>query len=166
MVAVYSIDKLIAETRRVAAEFRRTTNNMLPVSGELARYDVTHHLSLKLNESRATGLDAFGQGDREGKKIQIKGRVIVDETKTGHRIGQLNLDGDWDLVILSLMDANFEPYEMYEASREDLEDAISRSTASGNKRGILSVNKFKSIGQLVWTREQGVEETTAIRQGD
>ena len=118
-MSLYSYDKLIEETRKLAAEFRRTTGTMLPVSGEIARHDVSHHLDLELYKEHSTGIDAVGRNAREGLRIQIKSRVVGDAVKPGHRIGQLNLDRDWDLVILSLMDDEFEPLEMYEASREE-----------------------------------------------
>jgi len=155
---LYSIDKLIEKTRELAAEFRRTTGTMLPVSGEIARYDVSHHLGLKLNEQRTDGVDALGTNDREGLRIQIKSRVIGDTLKPGHRIGQLNAEGDWDLIILSLMDNDFEPLEMYQATREEVMAALSKPGSKRSNRGAISVAKFKIIGQLVWTKELGVEK--------
>ena len=155
-MALYSIDTLIEETRRLAAEFRRTTGTMLPVSGEIARYDVCHHLNLSVCEDRGCGYDATGNGVREGQKIQIKSRVIGNGVKSGHRIGQLKLDSDWDVIILSLMDNDFEPLEMYALSREEIEQALNTNNNRA-KRGAISVAKFKIIGELVWTRENGVE---------
>ena len=154
---LYSYDKLIEETRKLAAEFRRTTGTMLPVSGEIARHDVSRHLDLELNQDQSTGFDAIGRNEREGLRIQIKSRVVGDSVKPGHRIGQLNTDGDWDLVILSLMDDAFEPLEMYQASREEIIDAIQDANTQRKKRGALSVAKFKIIGKLVWTKELGVD---------
>ena len=156
-MSLYSYDKLIEETRKLAAEFRRTTGTMLPVSGEIARHDVSHHLDLELNKEQSAGFDAIGKNEREGLRIQIKSRVVGDSVKPSHRIGQLNPDGDWDLVILSLMGDDFEPLEMYEASREEIEEAIQDSNRSRKKRGAISVAKFKIIGRLVWTKELGVE---------
>ena len=156
-MSVYSYDKLIEETRKLAAEFRRTTGTMLPVSGEIARHDVSHHLGLELNKDQGSGFDAIGKNEREGLRVQIKSRVVGDCVRPGTRIGQLNPDGDWDLVILSLMDDEFEPLEMYEASRDEIEQAIQGSSNSRKKRGAISVAKFKIIGKLVWTRELGVE---------
>ncbi len=156
-VPVYSLDKLIAETRRLAAEFRRTTGQVLPVSAEIARHDAARLLDLELNERRLRGVDAIGRGEREGLKIQIKGRVIADERKGGQRIGQLNRDGDWDLVILSLMDADYEPFEIYEASREEILEALDETSSKRARRGAMSVARFKIIGRLVWSRENGLE---------
>ncbi len=156
-MSVYSYDKLIEETRKLAAEFRRTTGTMLPVSGEIARHDVAHLLGLELNKDQTAGYDAIDRNEREGLRVQIKSRVVGESVKPGHRIGQLNPDGDWDLVILSLMDEEFEPLEMYEASREEIEEAMEDSNSRRAKRGAISVAKFKIIGRLVWTRELGVE---------
>ena len=111
-MSLYSIDKLINETRRLAAEFKRTTGTMLPVSGEIARYDVSKQLDLTLTEDRNCGYDAIGNNHRCGLRVLIKSRVIGDSVKSGHRIGQLNPNGNWDIVILSLMDNEFEPLEM------------------------------------------------------
>ena len=156
-MSLYSYDKLIEETRKLAAEFRRTTGTMLPVSCEIARHDVSQHLDLELNKKPSAGFDAIGRNEREGLRIQIKSRVVGDSVKPGHRIGQLNTDSDWDLVILSLMDDEFEPLEMYQASREEIIAAVEDANSNRKKRGALSVAKFKIIGKLVWTRESGVE---------
>ena len=153
-MSVYSYDKLIEQTRRLAADFRRTTGTMLPVSGEIARHDVSHHLDLELNTDQTAGYDAIGKNEREGLRIQIKSRVISESVKPGHRVGQLNTEGNWDRVILSLMDDEFEPLEMYEASRDEVIEAIS-GNSSRKKRGALSVAKFKIISELVWAREIG-----------
>ncbi len=154
-MALYSIDTLIEETRRLAAEFRRTTGTMLPVSGEIARYDVCHHLGMNPVEERNTGYDATSNEHGENLKIQIKSRVIGDAVKSGHRIGQLNLEGDWDFIVLSLMNNDFEPVEMYKLSRAEVEQAL---TADNKriKRGAISVAKCKVIGERVWTQEHGI----------
>lgn len=161
-MALYSIDKLINETRRLAAEFRRTTGTMLPVSAEIARYDVSHHLDLTLNNDHSLGYDAIGNNERSGQRVQIKSRVIGDCVKSGHRLGQLNPNGNWDIVILSLMDNEFEPLEMYQLSHDETAAALS----SSKKQRTISVAKFKIIGDLVWTREHGVESVGYYSLGD
>ncbi len=60
-MGVYSVDKLISEARRLAAEFRRTTGKPLPgVSGEIAEHDAARLLNLKLCDERSGGYDAIG----------------------------------------------------------------------------------------------------------
>ncbi|MDX2457104.1 MAG: hypothetical protein QNL87_06320 [Gammaproteobacteria bacterium] len=155
-MTIYSIDKLITETRRLAAEFRRSTGQSLPVSGEIARYDAARLLGLTLCDQRTGGVDAIGNNQREGQRIQIKSRVITTEQKTGARIGQLNPNGEWDTVLLVIMDQDYEPSEIYEATREEVQEAMSGSS-NRSRRGALSVAKFKIISWLVWTRETGLE---------
>ena len=155
-MSIYSIDKLIAETRRLAAEFRRSTGQTLPVSGEIARYDAARLLGLTLCDERTGGVDAIGTGQREGQRIQIKSRIITSEKKSGARIGQLNTNGEWDTVMLVIMDSNYEPCGIYEAEREELQEALSEHSTRSS-RGALSVSKFKIISWLAWTRETGPE---------
>ena len=157
-MSLYSIEKLINETRRLAAEFKRTTGTMLPVSGEIARYDVSHYLDLTLNNDHHCGYDAVGNNLRKGLRVQIKSRVIGDAVKSGHRLGQLNTNGNWDIVVLSLMDDNFESVEMYQATRQEIIASISESNKNRGNRGSISVAKFKIIGQLVWTKTCGIED--------
>jgi len=159
-VSVYSLEKLISETRRIARDYRNATGKPLGgVSGEIAQFDACKYLDLEpVPAGTQGGYDAVGHGKREGKKIQIKGRVIFDEDKAGQRIGQLKLEQDWDSVVLVLMDENFEPYEIYEADREVIEEAHNSNQSKRAKRGAMSVAKFKVISELVWTREFGEED--------
>lgn len=158
-VSLYNVDKLIDETRRIAVEYRKATGKTLGgVSGEIANYDAARLLDLELATPGVGGYDAIGKsGARQGQRIQIKGRAILDEGKGGQRIGQLKTGQDWDLVVLVLMDENLQPVEIYEAERETVEDAIEAAgNSKKNKRGAMSVAKFKIIGRLAWSREQGL----------
>lgn len=158
---VYSIDKLMAQARKLAAEYRRATGQPLALSAEIAKHDACRLLDLEPEEEGAPGgYDAVGRsGIWEGKRIQVKGRAIFDEKKSGHRIGQLKLNQDWDSVMLVLMDEEFEPFEIYEAERADLEEAAEEAKNSRRaNRGALSVARFKALGRLVWSRQDGVIE--------
>ena len=168
-MAVYSVDKLIAEARRLSAEYRKATGRPLGgVSGEIAEYDAARLMDLEICEPKPGGYDAIGRGKRAGMRIQIKGRTIFDEGKAGQRIGQLKVEQGWDSVMLVLMDENLDAFEIYEAAREDIMQAVTDSNVSNrNKRGAMSVAKFKAISQLVWTRENGAENNEIWNhQGD
>ena len=126
-MAIYSIDKLISEARRLAAEFRRTTGKPLPgVSGEIAEHDAARLLDLEICKDRPGGYDAIGRGRRAGKRIQIKARVIFDEDKAGQRVGQLKLEQDWDSVMLVIMDEDYQAVEIYEADRDEVRRRVRR----------------------------------------
>ncbi len=155
-MALYSVHKLMAEARRLAAEYRRTTGKPLAISNEIALHDAARLLDLELPESPHTGYDAIGRGSREGLRIQVKARAIFDESKSGQRIGQLKLDREWDLVLLVLMDEEYEPYEIYQAERAAILESLGTGGESArNRRGAMSVARFKCISRLVWTREEG-----------
>lgn len=159
-MGVYSVDKLISEARRLAADYRRATGKPLAgVSSEIAQHDAARLMNLEICNPAVGGYDAIGHGNREGKRIQIKGRAIFDEGKSGQRIGQLKIDQEWDSIMLVIMDDNLEPYEIYEADREAILEALDQSASSKrSKRGAMSVARFKNISRLVWTLENGVEE--------
>jgi hypothetical protein len=156
-VSVYAADKLIGQARQLAAEYRRTMGKPLPgISNEIALHDAIRLLSLEPVADAKGGYDAVDPS-RHDKRIQIKSRTIFDETKTGQRIGQIRVEQPWDSLLLVLMDEEYEPYEIYEAERDELLEFMDKSSSSRVKRGALSVARFKIIGRLVWTREQGVE---------
>lgn len=157
---LYVIDKLMHETRQLAARYRETTGNVLPVTGEIARFDAAKALDLDLIDEPNSAIDAIGRtGERENKRIIIKGRAIFENTRSSPRIGQLNPDQEWDLVVLVLFDEQYEPDEIYEASREDIAAAMdSKKESSRKKRGAMSIAQFKIIGERVWTRETGLEQ--------
>ncbi len=156
-MSLYSVDKLISEARRIAAEYRRTTGKPLGISAEIARHDACTLLELEPHED-ATGYDAIGKkGEREGIRFQIKGRAIFDEKKGGQRLGQIKTEQDWDKILLVLMDENFETTEIFEASRESILESIDDAASSNRqKRGIISVARFRRIAHLVWNSDEGL----------
>jgi hypothetical protein len=158
LTTVYSIDRLVGEARRLAADYRRATGKTLPVTAEIAVQDSIRLLGLKPAEN-AAGYDAIRERNGKVERIQVKGRAIFDESKSGHRLGQLKLDQPWDYVMLVLMDENYEPVEIHEADREILVETLNDPSASKRTaRGMISVARFKIIGRLLWTREHGLEE--------
>jgi len=160
-LSVFAVDKLISEARRIAADYRKLTGKTLGgVSGEIAENDAARLLELELITDHSAGYNAIGKGNRDGKKIQIKGRAIFEESKSGQRIGQLKLTQEWDSVVLVLMDESFEPVEIYEAEREDIMESMDETSESKrNKRGAMSVARFKHLSKLVWSAEKGLIES-------
>lgn len=161
----YAADKLISQARVLAAEYRRTMGRPLPgISSEIAEHDAVNLLSLEPKASDEGGWDAVDP--ENGDRIQIKSRTIFDESKGGERIGQLKMNQDWDAVVLVLMDENYEPYEIYRASRGELE-AFSKQTSSNRaKRGAMSVARFKIIAELVWDSVGGLQDEVWDNQAD
>lgn len=156
-VSIYAIDKLIEQARQLAADYKQSTGKPLPgVSNEIAEYDASRLLGLTLCDDRSDGYDALRQSREGPQRVQIKGRTIFNDNFRGQRIGQLKPDKSWDSVVLVLMDENYQPFDVYEALREDVLQQLDASSQSRKKRGAMSVARFCNIGQLVWSREGGL----------
>lgn len=154
-MTLYQVDKLMSEARRIAAEYRKATGKVLGISSEIARHDAARLMNLDLVDDAQLGWDAVGHGPREGKRVQIKGRAVFDESKGGQRVGQLNTEKDWDRVMVVMMNEDYEPTEIWEAEREDILQALNEADSNRARRGQMSLGKFQIIGHLVWTREDG-----------
>lgn len=149
-MTVFSIDKLMQETRRLATQYRQSTGQTLPISGELARYDAARLLHLSA-DSKGT------QGPIANQVVQVKSRVIFNEQKSGHRIGQLDLGGHWQICALVLYEANYEPFAIYIASHETILETQSNLANKTKARGAMSLAQFKRIAECVWTVEAGLD---------
>ncbi len=154
-MSIYSVDKLVEEARRLAREYRDATGKTLPITAEIAINDAVRLLKLTPAKNDEPGFDAAIDHRGEVLKVQIKGRAIFNESKSGHKLGQLKTEQPWDAVILVIMDAQFESVEMYMAYRDEILENIRESKS---KKGSISVARFKNIGQLIWTRENGTED--------
>ncbi len=151
-MTVFSIDKLMQETRRLAAEYRQNTGQTLPISGELARYDAARLLKLLPLQKPLKSVDFMGsEGSLANQLIQIKSRVIFDEQKSGYRIGQLDLGANWQVCALVLYQSNYEPTAIYIATQEMIVETLSNRKDTTKARGLMSLAQFKRIANLVWT---------------
>jgi hypothetical protein len=158
---LYSIDKLMHETRQLAARYREATGTSLPVTGEIARFDVAKALNLSLIDDPSSPIDAIGLVEPyKDQQFLIKGRAIFEDSKHTPRIGQLNTDQDWDYVALVLFDERYEPEEIYLATKGEIVDTLEgKRDSSRKKRGAMSIAQFKIISERVWTKENGIEQT-------
>ena len=139
------------ETRRLAAEYRRSTGSTLPVSAELAKFDAIHLLGLRALDEPMSGVDALRDTEQGVERVQIKGRVIFDAKKTGQRVGQLNLDADWDEVVLVMMNEDYQCTAIFSVSKTQLLVVLDeQQEGKNNARGALSVKKFQAIAEQVW----------------
>jgi hypothetical protein len=159
---VYAVDKLMAEARRLAAEYRRVTGKTLPISGEIAVHDAARLLGLETVTDPAAGYDAVRIDGDERERFLVKARVVFDQSKGGHRLGELKLDKPWDTLLVVLMDADYEAIEIYAVRRADVVAALDERTPSrSSKKGTLTVPRIKIIGSRVWARDAGGDTAVA-----
>lgn len=151
IVDLERIGIVLGDAKKLAIEYRQLTGKPLGITGEIAEYEAARLLGLQLCEARQAGYDAIRTEGKSGTRIQIKGRCVIS-SNPGQKLGKIRLDQEWDSVVLVLMTANFEPYAIYEAERQAVEEAlVAPGSKARNERGALSVSKFRSIAQPVWT---------------
>jgi hypothetical protein len=150
------IIEILKEAKALAREYRSLTGRPLGVTGEVAEYEAVRLLKLALAPVRQSGYDAIGLRNRRKCRYQIKGRCILDKSKRGQRLGQIKLDYEWDCVLMVLLDENLDAVAIYEADRQSVSETILKASSNANRRGALSVSKFKAIGRLRWDRRSHV----------
>lgn len=150
-VNLSEIGILLNGAKKIAKKYRQLTGRPLGITGEVAEYEAARLLNLQLSNVRQPGYDATRQ---DGTRIQIKGRVLFQTSKPGQKVGRIRLDHDWDTVLLVLLDEEFTPLEIYEAGKDIVTTELSKpGSISRNDRGALSISKFKSISNLIWSRK-------------
>jgi hypothetical protein len=146
--------QILSKIKTLATKYHSLTGRPLGVTGEIAEYEAVRLLKLDVSQVRQTGFDAIRKTKKGVNKIQIKGRVFQPTSKKGQRLGAIQLDKEWDSVILVMMDNKFSPTEIYEADRAVVEAALKEpGSKARNERGQLSVSKFKSISSPIWTNK-------------
>ena len=149
------IEEILSEAKVLAKKYKKLTGKPLGITGEIAEFAAAQALGLKLSAARQSGYDATRTENGKEVKVQIKGRCVGSKPNPGQRLGKIRLDTEWDTVVLVLLDMEFEPLSMIEASRSAVEDALlAPGSKARNERGALGVGKFKSIGTEVWSRER------------
>ncbi len=145
----YNIASLMEQTRLVAADFHSSTGQALPVTAELARFDAIDKLNLQKLDGE-DGVDAV-DSDNSQEKYLIKGRVIFKGGKARQKLGQLSLESGWQFLLMVLYDADYQPTQIFKVDRQIIEKEL--DTSSKDKRGSMTVAKYKAIGQQVWALE-------------
>ena len=145
--------EILAEAKKLALKYRALTGKPLGVTGEVAEYEAARILGVTLTPARQAGYDATETRDGKAFHLQIKGRCVLKGSKLGQRMGSIDIKKEFDAVLLVLLDGNFDATVIYEAPREAVIAALTKSgSKSRNERGTLGISKFKSIGHVRWQR--------------
>ena len=81
-----SVAAILAEVKKLAAEYYNLTGKPLGVTGEIAEYEAADKLGLELCDARTEGYDAVRQTARGIEKVQIKGRRRCPYQKSHPRV--------------------------------------------------------------------------------
>ena len=146
--------QVLREAKALAQEYRSLTGKPLGVTGEVAEYEVARILNLDLTPARNAGYDAIEMADGIMRRLQIKSRCILEDSKRSQMVGSIDLYKEFDAVLLVLLDHCLEAFEIYEADRSDVVKALmAPGSRARNERHAMAVSKFKSIGLLRWKRQ-------------
>jgi hypothetical protein len=140
--------ELLAHAKQIAQEYRTLTGKPLGVTGEIAEYEAAKILNLELMDARQPGYDAIEKRNGTHRRLQIKSRCLLEGCNPGQRLGSIQIEKEFDAVVLVLLDNNLDAYEIYEADREPVIEAITApGSKARNEKRSLPLSKFKSIGR-------------------
>lgn len=150
-ISLASLSDLLERAREIATAYYRLTGKPLGITGEIGEYEAARIMGLSLVDARMPGYDAVGA---DGRRIQIKARMFApDRTLGGQRLGRIKPDSEFDTVVLVMLDAEYQPWVIWEAQRTVVLDALAApGSRSRNERGALSISKFRSLADEVWRR--------------
>jgi hypothetical protein len=112
------IYQLLSTAKAVAQEYRELTGKPLGITGEVAEFEAARILGVQLTPARQAGYDAVEQRGTGIRRHQIKGRCIHAGASRSQMVGSIDTSKPFDSVLLVLLDAEFNAFEIYEADRE------------------------------------------------
>ncbi|MEO6679481.1 MAG: hypothetical protein ABIO21_19210 [Pseudomonas sp.] len=145
--------QILRDAKVLARRFYNLTGKPLGVTGEVAEFEAARILDLELELARQAGYDATETRDGQTLRIQIKGRYFPNPKLRGGRLGSIDLNQPFDTVLLVLLDAEYDAFQIYEAQRPAVEALLTRpGSKARNERGSVGISQFKAISSLRWER--------------
>lgn len=153
MSEIDELTTLITEVKRLAKKYRELTGRPLGVTGEVAEHEAARLLGLELAPVRTPGYDLLRRSASGVQRLQVKARVL-DPKGTAGRLGSIDIDKEFDAVLLVLLNFDLDVTAIYEAPRAAVIAAIERpGSKARNQRRALSVSQFRAIARKVWAAD-------------
>lgn len=153
MEATDEVYQILRDAKVLARRYYHLTGKPLGVTGEVAEYEAARILNLELELARQAGYDATETRDGVALKIQIKGRYCSNSRMRNGRVGSIDLKQPFDSVLLVLLDAEYNAFQIYEAARPAVEALLTKpGSKARNERGSVGISQFKAISTLRWER--------------
>lgn len=145
---------LLKRAKALAREYYHLTGKPLGVTGEVAEHEAATHLKLELTPARSAGYDAIEKKRGVERRLQIKGRCILNGSSRSQRLGRIDVKKKCDAVLMVLLDQHFNATQIYEASWWRVVNELKLpGSKARNERGSLGIAKFKKIATLRWSRD-------------
>ena len=113
MNSIRSVMEVLRDAKRLAQEYRNLTGKPLGVTGEVAEYEAARLLNLDLTPARNAGYDATEIALGIKRRLQIKSRCILEDSKRSQMTGSIDITKEFDAVLLVLLDHRLEAFEIY-----------------------------------------------------
>ncbi|WP_223554405.1 hypothetical protein [Pseudomonas sp. BF-R-01] len=153
MDATDEVYQILRDAKVLARRYYHLTGKPLGVTGEVAEYEAARILNLELELARQAGYDATEIRDGLTVRIQIKGRYFSNPRMGNGRVGSIDLKQCFDTVLLVLLDAEYNAFQIYEAARPAVEALLTKpGSKARNERGSVGISQFKAISTLRWER--------------
>lgn len=102
--------EILRQAKLLARDYYKLTGKPLGVTGEVAEYEAGRILNLELTPARQEGYDAIETANGVTRRLQIKGRCILEESKRSQTCPSINIVKNFDAVLLVLLDQDFEAF--------------------------------------------------------
>lgn len=143
------VQQILEDAKALAIRYKNLTGKPLGITGEIGEFTASILLDIELSAARQAGYDGIRNS---AEKIQIKSRCA--DKLTGHRVGKISDEHEFDYLVFVWLDEQFEPKAIYEAHREDVLSELNKpGSTARNVRGQLSARKLISISKEVWKAE-------------
>src|SRR2546425_10995923 len=113
MNSIRSVMEVLRDAKRPAQEYRNLTGKPLGVTGEVAEYEAARLLNLDLTPACNAGYDATEIALGIKRRLQIKSRCILEDSKRSQMTGSIDITKEGDAVLLVLLDHRLEAFEIY-----------------------------------------------------
>ena len=149
------VEQLLKCAKKIACEYYKLTQRPLGVTGEVAEYEASQKLELKLEVARTALFDASNEVGGRIVRYQIKGRAVDAHDRRRGRVSSIKCDGDFEEVLLVLLDkTTLDALEIWQASRESVKQRLDNLNGQAARiRRSMNISQFISIPGVkkVWS---------------
>lgn len=139
---------ILRKTKELAIDYKKITGRSLGITGEVSEYEAAIKMNCTLCEAGKAGHDLI---DCNGKRVQVKGRVLGENIQRVGAIEPNTTQKPWDYVLLVILDEQYNVISIYKAEEDNIENEINRPRPrNGKKRRNLTVPDFVRVSQKVW----------------
>lgn len=154
------ITEILDEVKRLAKEYKQITGRIMGVTGEIAENETSKLLNLELMQVRNPGYDSIKKVNDKIIRYEIKGRIKSSKYRS-QRTSKININKDWDKLLLTIMNDDYEVLDIYEADKKDIVKALKKpGSKARSEKFTLSIGEVIKTSQKVWNNiEDKIEKT-------